>query len=120
MRRHLPTGLSGEADDVNMLLPCRIDRPQDVRRTPRCRNRDEDISRMAEAEDLPLEQPLVSVVVADCSEDRTIGGQGDRCRGSPIVVEPLQHLAGNMLGVGGTSTITGEKQLAPAAQRFRG
>src|SRR5271169_3509761 len=78
----------------------------------RCRNRDEYISGAAETEDLALEQPVVAVVIADRRENRGIGGERERGSGSTIIIEPRQHLPGEVLGVRRTTAIAGEKQLA--------
>jgi hypothetical protein len=50
-------------------LPGGINRPYDIRRPPRCRDRDKQIARTAKSQDLPLEQPLITVNIAYRGED---------------------------------------------------
>jgi hypothetical protein len=89
---------------------------QDVRRAAGGRDRDQHVAGAAETEDLPLEYPVVTVVVGDRSQDRAVGGRGDRGARRAVVIEPRQDLAGNVLRVARAAAVARQKKLAPAAQ----
>ena len=58
---------------------------------------------------------LESVIVADSGHHRTVGGQRHRGDRRPVVIEPRQELAGDVLCVGGAAAIAGQQQLMPEA-----
>src|SRR5713101_378985 len=91
-RGHLSPGSSGETHNSKPFFPARVDCPRDVWRTSGSRDRDQDISWTAQAEDLPLEHSVIAVIVADRGKHRAIGSQGDGCRRGSVIVEPRQHL----------------------------
>ena len=49
-RRHLSPGPAGEADSYNLLLPRGVDRPQDIRGTARCGDREKHIPGASETD----------------------------------------------------------------------
>src|SRR5437762_12828710 len=62
---HLPALLTRQADDDHSLLPCHIDRPQDIPAVSARRDGEEDIALAAVGADLAREDLVVTVVVAD-------------------------------------------------------
>src|SRR5262249_1608693 len=110
---------SGEADNRQLLAPRRVDCPQNVRRTAGRRDCDENISWAAEPTDLPFENLVVAIVVANRSENRGIGRQSQCGRRRPIIIKPRQELASYMLCIPSASTIAGEEQLVPPGKRAR-
>ena len=116
-RGHLAPAPSGEADDDQPLAPRRLDRTQDVRRAPRGGDRDQHVAGDAKTQNLPLEDPLVAVIIADRGQNRAVGGQRDRRGRGAVIVEPGEKLAGEVLRVCRAAAIAGEQYLASGRER---
>src|SRR5260370_6973823 len=116
-RGHLSAGSTGKPYHGEAFLTGGADRPQDVRRTSRGRDRDQHVAGTAETEDLPFEYPVVAIIVADCGQHRAVGRQRDGRAWRPIIIEPRQHLAGQVLRIARTAAVARQKKLAAAAQR---
>src|SRR5438067_5925776 len=92
-RGHFATALAGEAHRDHPDLLGRGDRPQNVWRAPRGRDRDQHVTLMPEGAHLAFEHALIAIIVGDSGKRRRVGGQRDRRRRRPIVIEPAHQLA---------------------------
>ncbi len=69
---------------------------------------------------MPFEYPVVAIIVADCGQHRAVGRQCDGRAWRTIIIEPRQHLAGQVLRIPRAAAIARQKKLAAAVQRIRG
>src|SRR5437868_13639482 len=73
--RHLAPGSSGKSHYRYALLTGGADGLEDVRRPPGSGNHDQHVAGTAEPENLPLEHPVVAIIVANCGQNRAVGRQ---------------------------------------------
>ncbi len=115
--RHIAAISSRESNGMDPKLPCRMQGGKDVLGSPRCRNADKHIARVAKSLQLPRECTVESVIIANCSQDRRIRCKGDTGHSGTIIVETGHKLRREMLSIGSTSSVAGEKDLLLAADR---
>src|SRR5438874_1509313 len=77
-RGHFAAALAGEAHRDHPDLAGRGDRPQNVWRAPRGRDRDQHVTLMPEGAHLAFEHALIAIIVGDSGKRRRVGGQRDR------------------------------------------
>jgi hypothetical protein len=71
---------------------------------------------MSKPAHLPGEDVLEPVVVADCGQNRCVGGQSDRRQGIAIELEPGHEFGSDVLRIGGAAAISGEQELMAGPQ----
>ena len=125
-RGHLASSPAGEADDDETLASRCLDSPQNIRRTPRGRNCNQHIPGGSKAQHLSFKDPIITVIIGDRGENRSIGSQRNRCNWGAIVVQAREKLPGEMLRISRAAAIAGKLHLPirydrlddPADDRF--
>ncbi len=110
----LAAGIAGRSKPA---LPGRASRRQNVRRTPRGRQRQQHVTALAESLDLPREHLFETIIVGDGCQHRGVGGQRDRGAGGPVLFIAADDLGGDMLCIGGAAAIADDQELVARAQR---
>lgn len=105
---HRPAGLAGKPDDLHARRVRRFDGAQDVLRIAGSGEGVEHIALCAQRLDLPREQMLVAVVVADRGENAGVGCQCDTGQSRAVVIEAADQFPRPVLGVGRAAAIAGE------------
>ena len=89
---------------------------ENILRTTRAAQADENITGLTEGLDLPGEGHGEIIIVADRSEETSIHPEGQRGVGSPVADEATDKFRRDMGGVGRTPPIAANQQLAPGGQ----
>ena len=112
----LPAGAGeGKGPAAELLGP--LEGEDDVLRVAGRRHADDGVAGPGERLDLPLEDDVVAVVVADRG-DRCDVGQAYPRHGRALHLVPAGQLSGDVLGIGGGPAVAHEDRLALAFQRF--
>src|ERR1700722_14608103 len=101
------------------MLTRALQRRQNVRRAARGRQCEQNVAAAAEPFELTREHLLETVVIADCRQRRSVGGQRDRGIGRAIFLVAADDFSGDVLGVGGAAAVTCDQELVAGTQAGR-
>ena len=79
---------AGKADRRKPDLPSRLQSRDNIRRTPRGRNCDEDVAGPSQASHLPFECPFETLVIAYRGQNRPVRGECDRRQRIAVKIQP--------------------------------
>src|SRR5665213_3781823 len=111
-RGHVAALAAGVGDGVQTHLLRQLQRLDAVLRVAAGRNREEHIALDAERFNLPLEDIVVAVIVADGGENAGVGGKRDGAQGRPGNSQPRDELGNQVLRIGSRSAVAAYQQLA--------
>ena len=98
-------GLSGKGDGERSEVPCRFNGSTYVPAVTGGCDPDNNIVLRAERLDLSAEDLVITIVVTDAREDRSIGCEGDGWKPSSLPAEPSYELGSEVLRVRSASTV---------------
>ncbi len=117
--KHLAAAVAAVPDRRDAHLPRLLQTLQDIFRVARCADGHKHIALLSQRLDLPLEDVVVAVVIADRRDDGRIRRQRDRSQRRPVHREPRDELRRQVLRVCSRAAVARDHQLAPVQHRLR-